>query len=448
VAAFAALAIAGTGASAKTFHVTTAKDSGKGSLRRTVQLADRRPNADRVVIGPRVHRDIRLHRGLSIEHSVTIQGPGTGGPGLYAVTPPDEPHAGYAAIGFSGKGRRNPRLVVRDLALDSVAIYARDRVLIEDVASTARPHPGDPYDLITAIGVYGKGAKTIRDASIGPGWHDGISASGHAEIVDSEVTGAERSGILFDHADGTVLSSSISGNDGSGVVSTLGHADVIESTIADNAGHGILAGYYGGVTLERATVSGNSSASGAGVWVDGYGSAVIINSTVSGNVAAGSDEHVGLGGALWAGEDADIRITASTITGNQADRGGGLYIHRFGSGNPAIVESSIIAGNQATDGPECFSVFDYPPDGLPQPESHGGNVFGAAGCGTTDPGDVLTADPGLGPLGDNGGPTRTHALLPGSPAIGAGLDVGLATDQRGVARDDADSGSFEFEGAP
>jgi hypothetical protein len=55
-------------------------------------------------------------------------------------------------------------------------------------------------------------------------------------------------------------------------------------------------------------------------------------------------------------------------------------------------------------------------------------------------------DPGLGQLDDNGGPTRTHALLPGSPAIGHGHPLGLKTDQRGVRRDtDPDSGAYEAE---
>ena len=54
---------------------------------------------------------------------------------------------------------------------------------------------------------------------------------------------------------------------------------------------------------------------------------------------------------------------------------------------------------------------------------------------------------GLDPmLADNGGPTKTHALLPGSNAIDAAGSCGLMTDQRGWLRDDGacDSGSYEF----
>jgi hypothetical protein len=67
---------------------------------------------------------------------------------------------------------------------------------------------------------------------------------------------------------------------------------------------------------------------------------------------------------------------------------------------------------------------------------------------TCSPGasDLVVADPLLGSLADNGGPTLTHALLAGSPAIDAGDNaVCPATDQRGVARDAAcDIGSFEY----
>jgi hypothetical protein len=71
--------------------------------------------------------------------------------------------------------------------------------------------------------------------------------------------------------------------------------------------------------------------------------------------------------------------------------------------------------------------------------------------------NIFTGDPLLGPLQDNGGPTWTHALLPGSPALDAGHSGGLATDQRGGARavhsitntlpgDGSDIGAFEAGG--
>ena len=59
-------------------------------------------------------------------------------------------------------------------------------------------------------------------------------------------------------------------------------------------------------------------------------------------------------------------------------------------------------------------------------------------------------DPLLGPLQDNGGPTFTHALLPGSPAIDhiPAENCEVTTDQRGVARPQGaacDIGAYELE---
>jgi len=63
----------------------------------------------------------------------------------------------------------------------------------------------------------------------------------------------------------------------------------------------------------------------------------------------------------------------------------------------------------------------------------------------------ISADPNLGPLQDNGGPTPTHALQTGSPAVDAGFNRCLATDQRGVGRPQGprcDTGAFELETGP
>ncbi|MCS7222228.1 MAG: choice-of-anchor Q domain-containing protein [Anaerolineae bacterium] len=81
--------------------------------------------------------------------------------------------------------------------------------------------------------------------------------------------------------------------------------------------------------------------------------------------------------------------------------------------------------------------------------SQGHNLSDDATCAAwlTASGDLNHTDPRLGPLQDNGGPTPTHALLPGSPAINAGTNVGCPpTDQRGVPRPQGprcDIGAFE-----
>jgi hypothetical protein len=81
--------------------------------------------------------------------------------------------------------------------------------------------------------------------------------------------------------------------------------------------------------------------------------------------------------------------------------------------------------------------------------SNGHNLATDGTCNLVAAGDQANTDPVLGPLADNGGPTRTHALLPGSPAIDA-ADPGQCpvADQRGIARPQGpscDVGAFERE---
>jgi hypothetical protein len=78
--------------------------------------------------------------------------------------------------------------------------------------------------------------------------------------------------------------------------------------------------------------------------------------------------------------------------------------------------------------------------------SNGHNLDGDGTCGLGEPTDLPGTDPLLGPLADNGGPSETHALLPGSPAIDAGPPTCEATDQRGVPRPQeaaCDIGAYE-----
>ena len=100
------------------------------------------------------------------------------------------------------------------------------------------------------------------------------------------------------------------------------------------------------------------------------------------------------------------------------------------------ISGSIIAGNTAAGGS---------PDLRPDPDSVAmansvsysliGDTSGSGITGATGTGNLLNVNPLLGPLADNGGPTKTHALLPGSPALDAG-DPAITTgvDQRGLPR--------------
>ena len=116
--------------------------------------------------------------------------------------------------------------------------------------------------------------------------------------------------------------------------------------------------------------------------------------------------------------------------------GGGGFRNSTSYANFTLT-NTIVADN---DTPNCNSALD----------SLGYNLTDDDSCGFTAPGDLVVADAMLDYPADNGGPTDTDALLPGSPAIDAGSSScpPPATDQRGVARPQGgacDIGAFELE---
>jgi CSLREA domain-containing protein len=206
-----------------------------------------------------------------------------------------------------------------------------------------------------------------------------------------------------------------------------------EIVIRDNIGTAII--NNGGVlNLTRSTVSGNMTSRVATIIsnVDPFtsepGTVTIDNSTISTNSAK-------FAGAII--NTSDLTLNNVTISNNIAtgidNRGisvGGVYSFR-GTVN---VRNTIIASNTGLSSPDISGLF----------VSLGNNLIGDAtgGIGFID---AINADqvgsastpikPLLGPLRNNGGPTDTRSLLPGSPALDAGNnDDAAATDQRGLAR--------------
>ncbi len=193
-----------------------------------------------------------------------------------------------------------------------------------------------------------------------------------------------------------------------------------------------------------------------------YESIGVYNLTVSGAhnfyVSDGSDLFLVHNKAMLATATPGAYLNNVTITDNTADDdnigggdGGGVY---FGGGVPEFeFRNTIIAGNDdPTSAPDCsgssLTSQDY-------------NLVGdKSGCNFTEqPHDqvgsgVSPIDPKLGPLADNGGPSETHALLTGSPAIdaipegGTGYNGAPPTDQRGVSRPQmaaCDIGAYEAQ---
>ena len=206
------------------------------------------------------------------------------------------------------------------------------------------------------------------------------------------------------------------------------------------------------LTMSSSTVSGNTAAgnefqvgNGGGVYVLN-GVATIVNSTVSGNAATGTGNVSGLGGGIMVAGLNDtagtLTLQNTTVTNNSAaDGGGGIANTPFNGSALTRFKNSLIAGNTAAGSNNCFNSGGTL-------TSHGHNLEDEDTCELNQPTDIVNTDPLLGSLAHNGGPTLTHALLPGSLAIDAADDSAAPpTDQRGVARPQgaaSDIGAFEF----
>ncbi|MCC5849447.1 MAG: IPT/TIG domain-containing protein [Verrucomicrobia bacterium] len=236
---------------------------------------------------------------------------------------------------------------------------------------------------------------------------------------------------------------------GGGIVSEFASLTLTRMTISNNQAGDLGGGINhinGTLDVNQSTISGNSAFRGGGGihTISSSGSAtdpaaaIIRNSTISGNTA--TDTGGGVRNA-----NGVMEITHSTITANTSNSGGGVWSWNDNF-TATRIGQSIVAGNV---GPDLSGLRSDQPF-----VSLGHNLVGVAGDGVdftqdfTETGDQTgVTDPILGPLADNGGPTMTHALLEGSPAIAASVVVeGLDTDQRGVARpqgDTPDIGAFE-----
>jgi hypothetical protein len=198
---------------------------------------------------------------------------------------------------------------------------------------------------------------------------------------------------------------------------------------AFSGGGGISNTGGGAVTIRNSTISGNRALVAGAIKNLGIASKVaIINSTVSGNSSPTSAAIF-----TWEGT---VTISNSTIGRNYA--AGVIVQESFGSG-AATLQNSIVANNS---GANCLGV-----------TSKGYNLSRDGSCDFSGPGDLNNTNPILGPLQDNGGPTKTMALLSGSPAVDAGDPSGckVRTDQRGEPRPDpedtggCDIGAYELQ---
>ena len=295
--------------------------------------------------------------------------------------------------------------------------------------------------IVKNVTISGPGANLLavsRDQNA-PGFRIFHVAPNHTVIIQGitithgiDVTGV---GIWNDHATLTVNSCAITGN---------------SATDSKYAGGGILNdGFCCGLGSGPATLN-------------------VANSTISGNSA-----NAGFGGGimnLGLGFPATLAVSNSTITSNTArdQAGGGGIDNQDANQAVATVANSTLSDNfgyagiindgELTIGNTILKAGARPTIikvGFGHTTSAGYNLSSDNADGLLNgPGDQINTEPMLGPLQDNGGPTLTHALLPGSPAIDAGnpnFTPPPFDDQRGpgfdrVVNGRIDKGSFEVQG--
>ncbi len=257
----------------------------------------------------------------------------------------------------------------------------------------------------------------------------------------------------------TITNSTISGNkttQGSGGgIYARGTTKIVNCTISGNSGGtgnggGLDFAGGGSLTITASTVSGNTASKGAGVFAySNIGNSTITNSTITGNKATGA------GGGIAVQGTGTLNLVNDTIVGNKSANGGGLSVGNVGLfpvqniGSLTVnVLNTIVANNTDTS--------QKAPDIAGKITARNSLIFSQTGITFvgSKATDIFGVDPHLGPLQNNGGPTMTMALLAGSIAIDAGddsvlgLPYSLTTDQRGLARkagSHVDIGAFESQ---
>jgi CSLREA domain-containing protein len=240
-------------------------------------------------------------------------------------------------------------------------------------------------------------------------------------VSENNATGWGAGGIYNGGTMNIIKSTIVNNSAGSygGGIANDGTLSLIESLMSGNSGvfGGAISNIDSGVVkLINSTLAENTATrDGGGIDIN-YSSVTISNSTLSGNTSGSS------GGSI-ANYQGDLTIDNTTIDDNGASFGGGISTV-YGS---VIVSDSILANNLI--GGDCYVFVGSISDG-------GYNISSDDSCGFSPANSSMpNTDPLLGPLQDNGGPTWTHALFPGSPAIDAGdNDQCPFSDQRGIPR--------------
>lgn len=236
------------------------------------------------------------------------------------------------------------------------------------------------------------GSLTLESISLTGGATRGLAAT-----ITGQPGGESRGGAIYNEGTLQILASTLYSNEAIG-------GNALGSAAGGSARGGAIFNDQGTLTLRNVTLSGNAVHSGTGTTASSFGGGVY---SLSGNVT----------------------ILNSTITENIATSGRGLYVLPENDCTVAITSSIIGQHDVPTSGWDLT----IPPDAGGHAQVTGSNNL-IRWQNDYNFIAVSSADPLLGALANNGGPTMTHALAPISPALNLGSNpAGLTTDQRGTA---------------
>ncbi|MEM9536736.1 MAG: choice-of-anchor Q domain-containing protein [Cyanobacteria bacterium P01_E01_bin.45] len=490
------------------FQVTNTNDSGQGSLRQAILDANASNGSDRIIFSSSLKgKTIDLTGDpLAITDSVSIDGDiNNDGQADITVTTSSESRI-FQIDDSNNKTVKDVRIegLIIESEIDfeditGAGIYNREKLtLINSKIQNIDSYGGQ------GLGLFNEGIAKIRGttfSNLGGDYIRGSAIFNSGTLKFSDGSISESSGYYIY----TILNSGVAKFDdstfsGNGYFDNSGKLTANNIIIADNFRGGLINSEGGKSFVNNSTITGNSSeGNGGGIANRGYlkvtnssitgnsagreplydsnrygggifnsatGTAIIVNSTISDNKAQsyeGSYEDAfSYGGGI--ASFGRLLVQNSTITGNEvvrntnvprnkrlglSKRGGGIFIGSDnGQTSTATLSSTLIPGNSA--------------EKLSDVATSGNNVtlnvtnslieVGGSQVNGTNINNIFRVDPKLDPAGlkDNGGTTETIALLPGSPAIDAGITNGLSTDQRGtgfkrVAGGQADIGAFEAQ---
>jgi hypothetical protein len=488
-------------AHAATFTVTNTNDSGPGSLRDAISRANATLGADTVNFDAAVTGTILLTTGpIKISDAVSIVGPGAsvlaidgnanGRIFTVFVTDPACPTLDGPdyLVWISGLRLTNARNTTKNAggAIYSVHSLAFDWVIFDNNVSgeggavwDKLQYPGQTLT-ITNSQFLNNVAKPVLAT---PGFPHVAGALGFEDrcanapgaplavtIANSVFSGNSSQPVALNGVGGAI-----------GAFATYADIAISDTRIVDNhvdvpnppvAGNvyrgGALWGKAKSLTIVRSEISDNSTNATSSVT---QGGAIaffnfdpnlqttalttafnIINSTISGNTDSA------FGGGLWVYGNVAVNVDNSTISNNTAPatHGGGIFVTTGPtlpvSANNALaptltIVSSIVADNSADD----VASGAVPAFTINATNSLTGTICSTCNISIAGSGNLSGVDPMLDELDFNGGPTRTQALLLGSPAIAAGSNpLNLATDQRGPGfprevNGATDIGAYQFQ---